>query len=375
MNFMKIAQVAPLAETVPPSGYGGTERVCSWLTEALVADGHEVTLFASGASTTAARLIPGCSGTLRGAGPGEYTAALAKMLDHVRQLSDEFDLIHFHADLAQFQAFQDLAGKSLTTLHGRLDDPGAIQMMRAFKDAPLVSISDAQRRPVPDANWVGTIPHGMPAELISLSVRGGDYLAFLGRMSPEKRPDRAIEIAIRAGMPLKLAAKVDKVDEAYFNTIVKPLLDPPMIEFVGEIGDRAKAEFLGGAAALLFPIDWPEPFGLVMIEAMAAGTPIIAWPKGAASEVVEPSLTGFLVRNIDEAVEAVALAASLDRALVRNRFEQRFTVERMMHDYVALYAGLERTRRTELPRSNSKTERSNSKPELASQAPDVVACG
>jgi glycosyltransferase involved in cell wall biosynthesis len=337
---MKIAQVAPLAETVPPRGYGGTERVCSWLTEALVADGHDVTLFASGGSRTAARLIEGSTTALRGVTGGDYTQAMTSLLDRVSALAAEFDLIHCHADFSEFPAFQALASRSLTTLHGRLDLPTSLQMMRAFRRAPLVSISEAQRRPFPRANWVGTIPHGMPGDIILPGRGRGDYLAFLGRISPEKRPDRAIEIAIRAGMPLKLAAKVDRADQVYFETTIRPLLDHPLIEFVGEIGDGAKTEFLGGAAALLFPIDWPEPFGLVMIEAMAAGLPVIAWPNGAAPEVIEPGVTGFLVDSIDGAVTALGPAQSLDRAAIRDRFDQRFSVRRMMRDYVALYREL-----------------------------------
>jgi len=334
---LRIAQVAPLAESVPPRGYGGTERVCSWLTEELVRQGHDVTLFASADSMTSAELAPCCPSALRGAGVHNHAPSLLLMLDRVRRLADSFDVIHFHVDLYQFPLFQDLAWKSLTTLHGRMDLREMHTVYRAFSRMPLVSISDAQRRPIADANWVATVPHGMPGSLIPYSAGGGEYLAYLGRVSPEKGPDRAIEIAIRAGIPLKIAAKVDPVDQQYFDAAVRPWLDHPLIDFLGEVDDVQKRAFLGGARALLFPIRWPEPFGLAMIEAMAAGTPVIAWRNGSVPEVVDPGVTGFIVESIDQAVEALDRVSVLDRMNVRRRFEQRFAVERMADDYLALY--------------------------------------
>jgi glycosyltransferase involved in cell wall biosynthesis len=334
---LRIAQIAPLAESVPPRAYGGTERVCSWLTEELVSQGHDVTLFASADSSTSAQLAPCCPVALREAGVRDHAPSLLLMLDRVRRLADSFDVIHFHVDLYQFPLFQELASKSLTTLHGRLDLPEMHPVYRTFNRMPLVSISEAQRRPIADANWIATVQHGMPGSLIPFSPSAGKYLAFLGRISPEKRPDRAIEIAIRAGIPLKLAAKVDWVDQQYFEATVKPWLDHPLIEFLGEVDDSQKREFLGGALALLFPIDWPEPFGLAMIEAMSAGTPVIAWRNGSVPEVVDVGVTGFIVESIDQAVEALERVSSLDRLNVRERFEQRFAVERMARDYLALY--------------------------------------
>ncbi len=337
---MRIAQIAPLAEAVPPKLYGGTERVVWWLTEALVALGHDVTLYASADSQTSARLIPGAPEALRLAGINDHQASTLAMLDHVLRDADQYDFLHFHSDFLHFPAFRDLAGRCVTTLHGRLDLPDFWPAFDAFPEMKLVSISDNQRAPVPRANFVATVYHGMPLDLIQFDAVGGDYLAFIGRISPEKRPDRAIEIAMKTGMKLKMAAKIDPADQAYFTEVIEPLLDNPMVEFIGEIGEAAKQEFLGGARALLFPIDWPEPFGLVMIEAMAAGTPIIAWPNGSAPEVIEPGRSGFLVESIDEAVEAAGAAASFSRHGVRAAFEARFGVERMARDYVGLYETL-----------------------------------
>ena len=337
---MRIAQIAPLAEAVPPKLYGGTERVIWWLTEALVDQGHDVTLFASGDSVTSARLVPCAPTGLRLAGINDHLASLLAMLDRVLGVADRFDVLHFHIDFLQFPTFRHLAGKCLTTLHGRQDFPDFWPAYRTFPEMRLVSISDDQRRPIDDANFAGTIHHGLPEDLIPFSASGGDYLAFIGRISPEKRPDRAIEIAKRAGMKLKIAAKVDRADSAYFEREIEPLLDDPSIEFIGEIGDAEKPAFLGGARALLFPIDWPEPFGLVMIEAMAAGTPVIAWRSGSTVEVIEPGRSGFLVDSVDEAVAAVAAAGRLPRAGVRAAFEQRFTADRMARDYVRLYERL-----------------------------------
>ena len=337
---MRIAQIAPLAEAVPPRLYGGTERVIWWLTEALVDLGHQVTLFASGDSVTSGRLVPCAESGLRLAGVGDHTAHTLVMLDRVLRRADEFDIIHFHIDLLQFPLFRHLSGKCLTTLHGRQDLADVWPVYRAFPEMNLVSISDDQRRPIAGSNFIATVQHGLPCNLIPYSPEGGDYLAFVGRISPEKRPDRAIEIARQAGLPLKLAAKVDRVDEAYFRSFIEPLLDDPMIEFVGEIGDRDKAEFLGRSLALLFPIDWPEPFGLVMIEAMAAGTPVIAWRRGSVPEVIEHGRSGMIVESVEEAVAAVHAVRHIPRSRVRDRFEARFTADRMARDYVAAYRSL-----------------------------------
>jgi glycosyltransferase involved in cell wall biosynthesis len=337
---MRIAQIAPLAEAVPPKLYGGTERVIWWLTEALVDLGHEVTLYASGDSRTSARLVPCAKSGLRLAGINDHVASLIVMLDRVLRDAERYDILHFHIDFLHFPMFRHLAGKCVTTLHGRQDLPDFKPAYPVFREMGLVSISDDQRRPISDANFLATVHHGLPRDLIPFNPDGGDYLAFLGRISPEKGPDRAIEIARRTGMKLKIAAKVDHADRAYFTEEIEPLLDDPLIEFVGEIGDAEKPGFLGRARALLFPIDWPEPFGLVMIEAMAAGTPVIAWRCGSTQEVIEPARSGFLVDSIDQAEAAALAAASLDRAGVRAAFEQRFTAERMARDYLRLYQRL-----------------------------------
>ena len=336
---MRIAQVAPLAEAVPPKLYGGTERVIWWLTEALVELGHDVTLYASGDSETSAKLIPCAPRGLRLDGINNHLAYTVAMVDRVLANADQYDFIHFHVDFVHFPLFRHLAGRCLTTLHGRLDLPDFLPGFTEFPEARLVSISNDQRHPVPQANFVGTVYHGLPETLIPYSSEGGDYLAFLGRISPEKRPDRAIEIAIKSGMKLKMAAKVDHADKDYFEKEIEPLLDHPLIEFIGEIGDNDKSAFLGNARALLFPIDWPEPFGLVMIEAMAAGTPTIAWKTGSTPEVIDHGRSGFLVTSIDEAVDAVRLAGELPRQTVRGCFEERFTARRMAEDYLRLFTG------------------------------------
>ena len=337
---MRIAQIAPLAETVPPPAYGGTERAVHWLTEELVRQGHKVTLFASADSATSGDLVPCCASGLRDAGVRDHTASLLVMLDRVKKAVAAFDVLHFHVDLLQFPAFQNLPWKTLTTLHGRLDLPDIRPIYEAFPHMPLVSISEDQRRPMPPVNWVGTVHHGLPPALIPYSATGGAYLAFLGRIAPEKRLDRAIDVAVRAATPLKIAAKVDPADRPYFDRRIAPRLHHPLVEFVGEITDAEKGGFLGGALALLFPIDWPEPFGLAMIEAMAAGTPVIAWPNGSVPEVVDEGLTGVLVCSVEEAVQAVRTVAQLDRSGIRRRFEARFTAERMAHDYLAIYRRL-----------------------------------
>jgi glycosyltransferase involved in cell wall biosynthesis len=340
---MKIAQIAPLAESCPPQLYGGTERIVSYLTEELVRQGHDVTLFASGDTRTSAKLVR-CSAMALRLNPVVKDALPYHliMLDEVRRQADAFDVLHFHIDLLHLPLMRNLADRTVTTLHGRLDLPDLKPFYAAFPDYPLVSISDAQRQPMPPVNWAGTVLHGLPRNLLPFTLRPqGGYLAFLGRISPEKRPDRAIEIATHAGLPLKIAAKIDSVDRAYWDNTIAPLIAAhPNVEYVGEIDERQKAAFLGNARALLFPIDWPEPFGLVMIEAMASGTPVIAFRQGSVPEVVDDGVTGFIVDDVMEAVEATKLLGEIDRAKVRAIFEQRFTVERMARDYLAIYRGL-----------------------------------
>ena len=338
---MKIAQVAPLYESVPPSLYGGTERVVSWLTEELVRLGHEVTLFASGDSLTTARLVPACKKALRlDSTCVDQLAHHVIMLDEVFSEKENFDIIHFHVDYLHFPYSRRQQTAHVTTLHGRLDLPDLQPLYRHFRDIPVISISDAQREPLPWANWQGTIHHGLPRDAFSLGDGKGGYLAFLGRTSPEKGLDQAIEIAKRAGMPLKIAAKIDRIDVEYFKTIIEPLLDHPLIEFVGEIGYPEKNIFLGDAAGLLFPINWREPFGLVMIEAMACGTPVIAYPLGSVPEVVEEGITGFMVAGQESAVKAVKNLGEIDRRKCRIHFEQYFNAERMAHDYLNIYQRL-----------------------------------
>jgi glycosyltransferase involved in cell wall biosynthesis len=339
---MRIAQVAPLYEAVPPRLYGGTERVVAHLTDALVELGHDVTLFASADARTLARLAPVRDQAIR-LDPAPLKSDLAahmSQLAAVRGRADEFDIIHFHTDILHFPIFEALAARTVTTLHGRLDLKDLPEVYSRWRQFPLVSISDDQRRPLPRANWAATVHHGVRTSLFHFSPRAQGYLAFLGRISPEKRPDRAIAIAKRVGLPLKIAAKVDRVDQAYFEDVVAPLLDDPLIEYIGEIGDREKSEFLGGAEALLFPIDWPEPFGLVVIEAMACGTPVIAYARGSVREIVEHGVTGYIVEDEDEAVSAVGRIAQLDRQAVRGRFEARFSAKAMARRYLELYGRL-----------------------------------
>jgi len=336
---MRIAQVAPLYEAVPPRLYGGTERVVAHLADALTELGHDVTLFASGDSRSLARLAPVRQRALRldPERSWDLPAHLA-MLEEVRSRAHQFDILHFHTDCVQMPLFRDMAERTVTTLHGRLDIKDLQAFMARFRHFPLVSISDHQRRPLSFANFVGTVHHGLPTDLYPFQpAPAGDYLAFLGRISPEKRPDRAIEIARRAGMKLKIAAKVDKADAAYFHEQIEPLLADPLVEFVGEIGDGEKAAFLGNALALLFPIDWPEPFGLVMIEAMACGTPVVAWNRGSVPEIVEHGVTGFIVDDLHEAATAVQQVTSLERSRVRAVFEDRFSATAMARAYVRIY--------------------------------------
>ena len=340
---MRIAQIAPLCERVPPKLYGGTERIVSYLTEELVRQGHDVTLFASGDSKTSARLVPCCDTALR-LNPSVKDALPYHiiMLEEVRERIDQFDLLHFHIDFLHAPMVRQLTARTLTTQHGRLDLPDLVPFYGMFRELPLVSISNNQRRYLPHANWVGSVHHGLPRDLLPFQPRSsGGYLAFLGRISPEKGPNRAIEIAARAGMPLKIAAKVDRVDQDYWDEFIHPMIKAhPNVEFIGEIDEHEKAAFLGDAAALLFPIDWPEPFGLVIIEAMACGTPVIALRRGSVPEIVEEGISGFIADTVEQATAAVCRVPSLDRAKVRSAFERRFTAERMARDYVEIYRGL-----------------------------------
>src|SRR5215813_6860197 len=338
---MRIAQVAPLYESVPPKYYGGTERVVSYLTEELVRQGHEVTLFASGDSETKAWLVAACQQSLRfDKHCQNQMAHHFVMLEHVFQRASEFDIIHFHVDYLHFPLSRREGVTQVTTLHGRLDIPDLVPLYAEFQDMPVISISNGQRDPLPWANWQATVHHGLPVDLFRFRAEPGSYLAFLGRISPEKRVDRAIDIAEQAGMPLKIAAKVDPVDEDYFESAIAPLLRSSLVEFVGEIGEGEKNEFLGNAYALLFPIDWPEPFGLVMIEAMACVTPVIAYRDGAVPEVMEQGHTGFVVEGLEDAVAAVRRVPELSRKRCREVFEQRFTATRMAQDYVHVYERL-----------------------------------
>lgn len=336
---MRIAQVAPLYESVPPKLYGGTERVVSYLTEAQIKLGHDVTLYASGDSETSAQLRSVCKRALRLEG-GKLLSPLAhhlNLIETVVQESDEFDIVHFHLDYLPFSQIRRLSIPAVTTLHGRLDIPDMYPLFREFDDMRLVSISDAQRAPMPWASWAATVHHGIPEELHEPNFEPGEYLAFLGRISPEKRVDRAIEIAREADMPLRVAAKIDDADRNYFESEISDILANSDVEFVGEIGEKDKTGFLGGAAALLFPIDWPEPFGLVMIEAMACGTPVIAFRGGSVEEIVEDGVTGFIVESIEQALEALREIPKLDRRRCHKRFLERFTARRMCEEYLAAY--------------------------------------
>ncbi|MGD9896319.1 MAG: glycosyltransferase family 4 protein [Candidatus Methylacidiphilaceae bacterium] len=338
---MRIAQIAPPVERVPPEGYGGTERVVSFLTEALVDLGHEVTLFASGDSITRARLRSICPQSLRKL-PGcrDYLPHFLLEIDAALRSEAEFDLLHFHTEFLHFPFFRSQPNRSLTTLHLRLDTPDLTALFHGFPEMPVVAISEAQRKDVPHANWVGTVPHGLPEKLYSLGSGSGGYLVFLGRIAAEKRPDLAIEIARRAGRKLLIAAKMDPRHDAEYIDTVRPLLSLPHVHYLGEVDDRQKQSLLGDAEALLFPINWPEPFGLSAIEALACGTPVIAFPYGAIPEILEPGVTGFLVQNVEEAAQAVPLAAELPRKQIRLAFEKRFTAERMARDYLAIYKKL-----------------------------------
>ncbi len=337
---MRIAQVSPLYESVPPALYGGTERIVSNLTEELVRAGHDVTLFASGDSRTQARLVAPCRRALRlGNGWNDPLVPHVLMLEQVFARADagEFDVIHFHTDYLHYPLSRRCGVPAVTTMHGRMDLPDYRPLLAEYMDMPLVSISDAQRAPVPEANWKATVYHGLPRDLLRPGSGRGGYLAFLGRIAPEKGPDRAIEIARRVGMPLRIAAKVDAKDREYFERVIRPLIRPPHVEYIGEICDSRKSEFVGEAEAVLFPIDWPEPFGIVMIEAMACGTPVIAFRCGSVPEIVHHGETGFVVSSVEEAVHAVREVRGLSRRRCREVFEARFTSERMAADYLRVY--------------------------------------
>jgi glycosyltransferase involved in cell wall biosynthesis len=339
---MRIAQVAPLYESVPPRLYGGTERVVSYLTEECVRQGHHVVLFASGDSVTEAEVRPVCERALRLEGTKivDPLAYHIRMLEMVASAAADFDIVHYHIDYLHFPVTRRQNICAVTTLHGRLDIRDTHPLFREFMDMPLVSISDAQRCPIPWANWVATIHHGLPENLYRLHKRTGRYLAFLGRICPEKRVDRAIEIARRTGVSIKIAAKIDRVDQEYFDAKIRKLLDDRLVEYIGEIGEEEKSRFLGNAYALVFPIDWPEPFGLAMIEALACGTPVVAYRRGSVPEIIDHGTTGYVVENMEEAVKAVEDVAFLDRTICRQVFEERFSVSRMCSDYLAIYRQL-----------------------------------
>ncbi len=345
---MRIAQVSPLYESVPPQLYGGTERVVSFLTDELVKLGHDVTLYAAGDSRTTAKLVPICARSLRlDDGCIDSLAHHFVMLERLSRDFAQYDIVHFHIDYLHFLMTRALDIPSVTTLHGRLDMPDLKPLYAAFPEMPVVSISNAQRAPLPDANWVATVQHGLPTELLPFTPKPDDYLSFVGRISPEKRVDRAIEIATALGMKLRIAAKIADADKKYFETEIEHLFDNPLVEFVGEISETEKADFVGKSRALLFPIDWPEPFGLVMIEAMACGTPVIAIDRGSVREVVDDGVTGFVVDDVEGAIAATRRVGELDRARVRRVFEERFSATRMARDYVAIYERLIRERSRE----------------------------
>ncbi len=335
---MRIAQIAPLAESVPPKLYGGTERVVAWLTDELVELGHEVTLFASGDSRTLGKLQPVWPRALRlGRPKSDPAAAMTALLEAVSQQAETFDVIHAHIDWLHLPLLTRLKVPFVTTMHGRLDLPGLSGVARNFPGARFISISDNQRAPLGEVKWQGTVYHGLPAGMFQPSLEPGSYLAFLGRLTADKGPEAAIRIAKAAGIPLRIAAKVPRGERGYFKECLEPLIDGEQVQLTGEVNDAAKEEFLARATALLFPIDWPEPFGLVMIEAMACGTPVIAFGSGSVPEVIDDGLTGFIVAREEQAIDAVKRAGTLDRSKVRKRFEQRFTAKRMAQDYLRHY--------------------------------------
>ncbi|MGH9357788.1 MAG: glycosyltransferase family 4 protein [Terriglobia bacterium] len=353
---MRIAQVAPLYESVPPKLYGGTERVVSYLTEELARLGEDVTLFASGDSVTKARLVPACPQALRLSKVSvDQLVHHILMLEQVFQEAADFDIIHFHCDYLHFPLSRRHRTATVTTLHGRLDLPDLVPLYREFIEMPVISISDAQRRPLPLLNWQRTIYHGLPCDLYHLRTEPGKYLAFLGRISPEKGVDQAIEIAKRTDIELRIAAKIDRVDQQYFEQVIQPLLGHPLIQFMGEIADAEKDEFLGNALALLAPVNWPEPFGLVIIEALACGTPVIAYRRGSVPELVEEGESGFVVEDVDEAVMAVKNIDKLSRVACRQAFERRFTAARMAQDYLEIYHRLVRACDDKIPGFGEKS--------------------
>jgi glycosyltransferase involved in cell wall biosynthesis len=338
---MKIAQVSPLFERVPPKAYGGTERIISYLTEELIRLGHDVTLFASGDSITGARLVPAINESFRlDAMQRTWLAYHTIQMDQVSELAHTFDVIHFHTDYLHFPIARKFSTPHITTLHGRLDLPELVSLYRHFSDVPLISISDSQRIPLPWANWCETVYHGLPPDLYSFQSEPDDYFVYIGRISLEKRVDRAIDIARQCGLPLYIAAKIDKADETYFNECIEPLLHDPLVKYIGEVGEPEKRDLLEHARALLFPIDWPEPFGLVMIEAFACGTPVIAYRHGSIPEIMEDGVTGFVVTNQEDAVRAAQSIESIDRKRCRQVFERRFTVAHMAENYLSIYRRL-----------------------------------
>lgn len=372
---MKIAQVAPLYERVPPLCYGGTERVVSYLTEELIRQGHEVTLFASGDSITRAALVSSCERSLRLKSECvDYLAYHILQLERVFQQAETFDVIHFHTDYLPFPFLRRRNIRHVTTLHGRLDIPDLVPLYREFQDMPVVSISDAQRVPLSWINWIATVYHGLPLESYDFYPQAGSYLVFMGRISPEKGVDRAIEIAQLAKMPLKIAAKVDSTDCQYFETTIRPRLDHPLVEFIGEIGEKEKGALLGNAYALLFPINWSEPFGLVMIESLACGTPIIAYRNGSVPEIVSDGSNGFVVDSVEASVRALEKIPHLDRRYCRQVFEDRFSATRMAHNYLTVYDRLHKAKpQRSHPRRRSSVVRQNS--EEASADPALAAQG
>jgi glycosyltransferase involved in cell wall biosynthesis len=354
---MKIAQVAPLFESVPPPGYGGTERVVSYLTEALVDLGHNVTLYASGDSRTRARLVSIVERSLRlDPRQPDWLVWHTLMLDRVFTDAPDFDVVHFHVDFLHYPLVRRSPTPCLTTLHGRLDLPDLGPLHRHFREQGLVCISNSQRISLAGSRMLATVHHGLPEELYRFHPRAGDYFAFLGRISPEKRVDRAIRVAQAVGVPLRIAAKVDRADEAYFEREIRPLLAHPLIHFEGELEERDKDEFIGNARALLFPIDWPEPFGLVMIEALACGTPVIAWRCGSVPEVLDQGVSGWIVNDLDQAIAAARCIDRIDRAGCRRAFEQRFTARRMAEQYVEVYTALSAAGRGECDDDEAESE-------------------